>query len=125
MERWGTIQKYVVVSGDFFQNVPHFRCASLDQTRGILNVVHISLADQAGDNKRLEKFQSHHLGQTALGKLQRRTGDDNRTSGVVNALSQKILSETPLLTAEHVGERAQFPLGSGHLGPAPTSGVVD
>ena len=32
---------------------------------------------------------------------------DNRTTGVVDALSEKVLTETALLTLQHVGQRLQ------------------
>lgn len=40
-------------------------------------------------------------------QLQFRTGHDDRTTGIVDALAEKVLAETALLALEHVGERLQ------------------
>src|SRR5699024_4675548 len=48
--------------------------------------------------------QSHFLGQTALIHLQFGAYNDNGTARVVNTLAQQVLTETALLTLEHVGQ---------------------
>src|SRR5688572_29269950 len=40
-------------------------------------------------------------------QLQLRSGNDDRTAGVVDALTEQVLTETSLLTLEHVGQRLQ------------------
>ena len=49
-------------------------------------------------HERLEQLESHLLRETALIHLQLRTNDDNGTSGVVDALTEQVLTETSLLT---------------------------
>src|SRR3989338_7638846 len=59
------------------------------------------------DDERLEQLQGHVLRQTTLIKVELRANDDNRTAGVVHALTQQVLTETALLALEHVSERFQ------------------
>ena len=59
---------------------------------------------QALDHERLEELECHDLGQTTLVQSQLRTNHDNGTSGVVHTLAEQVLTETTLLTLEHVGE---------------------
>ena len=47
------------------------------------------------------------FGKTALVKLQFRTDDDDRTSGIVDALSEQVLTETALLSFQRIGQRFQ------------------
>src|SRR5690606_1806547 len=58
-------------------------------------------------NKGLEEFERHTFGQTALMEFQVGAGNDDGTSGVVNALSEQVLTETALLALDHVGERLE------------------
>ena len=77
------------------------------------------------DDKRLKQFQRHFFRQTAFAKLQIRTDNDNRTAGVINALAEQILAETPLLSLQHVGKRPQRPALAGHLLGAETDGIIN
>ena len=67
----------------------------------------IALFNQFFHDERLEQLQRHFLRQTALIEFQFRSDYDYRTSGVVNTLTQQVLSETSLLTLQHVGQRFQ------------------
>lgn len=64
--------------------------------------------NQFSHDERFEEFQSHFFRQTALIELQFRSDDDNRTTGEVDALTQKVLTETTLLTSEHAGQRFEI-----------------
>ena len=69
----------------------------------------------------LEQLQSHRLGQTALVQLQLRTNHDNGTTGIIHALAQQVLAETPLLALEHVGQGLQGTVArTRHRPAAPT-----
>ena len=59
------------------------------------------------EDERLEQFERHLLRQTALMQTQRRTDHDDRTTGVVDALAEQVLTETTLLALDHVGERLE------------------
>ena len=59
------------------------------------------------EDERLEQLERHLLRQTALVQLQRRADHDHRTTGVVDALAEQVLTEPALLALDHVGERLQ------------------
>ena len=48
------------------------------------------------------------LGKTTLIKLEIRTDDDDRAAGVIDALSEQVLTEEPLLTLQRISERFQL-----------------
>src|SRR5207244_6361127 len=54
-----------------------------------------------------EQLQWHLLRQTALLEPQLRPDDDHRTTGVVDALAEQVLTEPSLLALQHVRERLQ------------------
>ena len=56
-------------------------------------------------NEGLEELYCHLLGETALVYLKFGTYNDNRTSRVVDTLSEKVLTETSRFTLEHIGKR--------------------
>ena len=62
---------------------------------------------EAADDERFEQDQSHFLRQTALVQFQLRTDNDHGTTRVVDSFTQQVLTETTLLTAEHVTQRFQ------------------
>ena len=67
------------------------------------------------EDERLEQFQRHELGQTALVQLELRAHHDHGTTGVVHALAQQVLTEAAALTLDHVGQRLERTLvGAGH-----------
>ena len=66
-------------------------------------------------NERLEQLYRHLLRKSALVYLHFGTYDDNRTAGVVDSLSEKVLSETSLLSLQHIRKRLQRSVsGAGH-----------
>ena len=58
-------------------------------------------------NEGLEQFNRHFLRQSALVNLHFRAYDDNRTAGIIDTLTEQVLTETSLLTLEQVGERLE------------------
>ncbi len=87
--------------------------SSTSQTSGLarstvrladLDVVARAVFNEPLHDKRLEQFDRHLLGQTALIDLQFRADDDNRTAGVVDTLAEQVLTEAALLAVEHVGQ---------------------
>ena len=89
---------------DDLESVPDAVLGALDRLSGGLDVLRRLGLDKALHDEGLEELESHLLGQTALVHLQLRADDDNGTSRVVNALSEKVLAETSLLALEHIGE---------------------
>src|SRR5699024_9804685 len=64
------------------------------------------------------------LGQTALVQFQLRTDDDDRTTGIVDALTEQVLPEAALLALEHVGQRLERTV-AGPGDRATTAAVVE
>ena len=102
-----TVQHDRVLRDDVLEDIPYFALKALDHLLGALNIVRRSAAYEFLHNERLEELDRHLLGKTALIDLQLRTYDDNGTSRIVDALSEKILTETSGLAFQHVGERLQ------------------
>ena len=96
-----------MVFNDLFQDVPNDRLLLLDHLFRLLDGGAVSGLFQPVINERLEQFQSHLLGQTALVQLEFGTDHDDRTSRVVDALAQQVLTEASLLAFERVGQRLQ------------------
>ena len=109
---------------DVLQGVVDLGEHPLDLLLGFLDVGGLAHLHETLDHEGLEELQSHLLRQTALVDLQGRTDHDNRTAGVVHALTQKVLTETALLTAEHFGQRLEGTVGGAGDGLAATA-VVD
>src|SRR5690606_29326901 len=76
---------------------------------------------QLRKDERLEQFQRHFLRQTTLVQTQLRTHGNYGTTRVVHALTQQVLTETTLLTFDHVSQRFQRTLvGTGDRTTATT-----
>src|SRR2546421_2265470 len=89
---------------DVFQNVPNDGFLLLDHFLGLLDGRAMALGFELVIDERLEELKRHLLGQTALVELQLRADDDDGTAGVVHALAEKVLAETPLLALERIAE---------------------
>ena len=98
------VQQHRMLSNDLCKNIPDFRWLSLNHLLGRLDRAGQSAMLQLAKNERLEQFQRHFLGQTTLMQSQGRTGHNDRTSGVVDPLTQKVLTETALLALDHIGQ---------------------
>ena len=118
-----TVQQHRVLADDVLQDGPDLGLAPFDHALGRLDVLGEALVDQLLHDERLEQLQGHDLGQAALVELQRRTGHDDRTTRVVDALAEEVLAEPPLLALQHVGQRLQRAVaGPGH-GATPSTVV--
>ena len=62
-------------------------------------------------HERAEQLNGHFLRHAALIKLEFRADDDNRTAGIVNALTEQVLTEASLLAAQHLGQRLERTVG--------------
>src|SRR5713226_6816746 len=89
---------------DVFQDVPHDGFLLLDHFLGLLDGGAMALGFELVINEGLEELERHLLGQTALVELQLRADDDDGAAGVVHALAEEVLAETPLLALERVAE---------------------
>ena len=98
-------------------------CA-VDLLLSVLNVGCLAHFYKSLDNKRLEELDCHLLRQTALVDLKAGTYNDNGTAGVVNTLTQEVLTEATLLTAKHLGEGLERTVGGACYGLAALA-VID
>ncbi|CAB4800604.1 unannotated protein [freshwater metagenome] len=104
MQRWCTVQQHWVFLDDIFKHVPHLRATTLNHALGRLDVLCKFGIDKLLHDEGLEQFECHELRQTALMQLECRANHDDRTAGVVNALTKKVLTESALLALKHVGK---------------------
>ena len=117
------VQKNGVLADDLSEDIPHFWGLTLNHFLGGLDRARQTTELELAKDERLEELQCHLLGQTALVKFERRTGHDHRTTGVIHALAQQVLTEATLLTLDHVSQRLERTLiGAGNR-PA-TSAVI-
>src|SRR5579862_3388926 len=107
VESGSAVQQDRVILNDFFQDVPNDRLLLLHHFFRLLDGGDVARLLQPVINERLEQFERHLLGQTALMQLEFRTDHDHGTSRVVHALAEQVLAEASLLAFQRVGERLQ------------------
>jgi hypothetical protein len=117
-----------VVLDDFVEDFVGLFGLSIHHPTGGADVVGVFFGDELVDDKRFEEFEGHLLRQTTLVELELGTNDDNGTTGVVDTLSEEVLTEPSLLAFEGISKRAERPTltgrGSGRSLTA-TSRVVE
>ncbi|KAF1069318.1 MAG: hypothetical protein GAK45_01131 [Pseudomonas citronellolis] len=118
-----TVQQYGVFADDLGENVPHLRQLTLDHLLGGLDGGGHTTTFQLAEDERFEQLESHFLRQTALVQTQGWTYGDYRTARVVHALAEQVLTETTLLTLDHVGQGLQRALVRTGDGTATTTVV--
>ena len=111
VQRRGTVQQNRMSFHDIFQNIPNDRLLTIDNLFRRFDGLHNTTFDQFTNHKRLIEFGCHVLRQTAFVHLQFRTDHNDRTSGIVNTLTQQVLTETTLLTLQTVWQRLQRTIG--------------
>ena len=107
VQRRSTVQQNRMSLDDIFQCIPNFRRSPVYHLSGTLNICNDLGIYQPLQNERLEQFQCHFFRQTALIHPQFRTNDDNRTTGVVNTLTEQVLTESTLLALQHIRQGFQ------------------
>ena len=85
-----------------FEDVPNNRFATIHNFLRTLHGFNDAAFDEFADDERLIELGSHQFGDTTLAHLQLRTYNNNRTSRIVNTLTEKVLTETTLLTLQIV-----------------------
>ena len=115
------VQHHRVFANHFGEDIPHLGGFALDHLLGSFDRRGQATRFQLGEDKRLEQLQGHFLGQTGLVQLQRRTYHDHGTTGVVDPLTQQVLTETTLLTLDHVSQGLQRALVGASDGTATTT----
>ena len=121
MQRGGAVQQHWMVLNDLFQDVPDDGILLLNHLFCLLDGGAVSGLLQPVINKWLEKFERHFLGKTALVQLQLGSNHDYRAAGIINALSQQVLAESPLLAFQRVRERLEWTIVGPAQYPSPTT----
>src|SRR5215467_2765525 len=104
---WSSVQEHRVVFDDLFEDIPNNGLLLLHHFLGLLDGGAVAGLLETVIDERLEELERHLLGKSALVQLQLGTNHDDRTSGVVDALSEQVLAEAALLALERVGQRLQ------------------
>ncbi len=107
VQRRGAIEHHRMVLDHLFENVPNLLVLPFQHLLRRLDRVGVAELLQAADDERLVEFQGDFLGQAALVQPQRRADDDHAAGGIVHALAQQVLAESPLFPLDHVGQRFQ------------------
>ena len=120
----GTVQQYRMSFHYVFQYVPDNGFLAIYNLLGTLHRLYDTALDELADDKRLVEFGCHEFRNTALAHLQFRTYNDYGTCGIVDALTQQVLTETSLLTFQTVGKGLQRTVGIG-LHRTRLTGVIE
>ena len=107
VQRRCAVQQNRMLLNDLLEDVPHHRTLTLNHALSRLHILSVLKVSQTLHDERLEQLQRHRLRQTTLVHLELRTDDNDRTAGVVDALTKQILTETALLALKHVRQRFQ------------------
>ena len=107
VQGWCTVQQYRVFADNFVQDIPNDSFFTLNHFLSGFDGGGQATQFQLAVDERFEQLQCHFLRQTALMQTQVWTYGDNRTTGVVNTLTEQVLTETTLFTFDHVGQRFQ------------------
>ena len=107
VQRRCAVQHHGMLADHFVENVPNFRTLFFNELLGLLHRAGQALGVQALVDEGLEQFQSHLLRQTALMQLQFWTNGDHRAARIIDALAEQVLTETTLLTLQHVSQGLQ------------------
>ncbi len=107
VKRRGTVEQHRMSLHDMLKDIPYHSLLAVNNLLGALDGLHDTALNELTDDERLIELGCHELGDTALVHLQLRTYDDNRTRGIVHTLTEKVLTETTLLTLERVRQRLE------------------
>ena len=99
-----TVQEYRMFLDYISKDIPYFRSQLIYLLACHLEVGSHASGNQFMHDERFEEFDSHFLWQAALVHLQFWSDYNYGTAGVVHTLTKKVLTETALLTFQHVGE---------------------
>ena len=100
-----TIEHYRVLLDNIFKHIPDFCSYFFDHSLGALDIMRLTVFYESFHNKRLKQLKRHFFRKSALIESQLRSYYDYRTARIVNTLTQKVLSESSLLTLEHIRKR--------------------
>ena len=104
VQRRRPVEDHRMFSNNFLQNFPNFVGSLLGHFLGALNGGSVSLLLKPADDKGFEQLKGHLSWQTTLVHAQFRSYHYHRSTGVINSLAQKVLSESAGLTLQHIAE---------------------
>src|SRR5579883_373630 len=109
------VQQDRMFADDLLEDVPNLRTLflyhALRRLDGRRHAVELELVI----DERLEQLERHLLRQAALVQLELGTDDDHRTTRIVDALAEQVLTEPALFALQHVRQRLQRALvGAGY-----------
>ena len=107
VQRRGTVQQHRMTLHHILQDVPNHRFLTINDLLRRFHRLHDTALNELSDDERLIELSRHVLRQTALVHLQLRTHDDNGTCGIIDTLTQQVLTETSLLTLQAIREGLQ------------------
>src|SRR3989344_3441025 len=88
VQRWSTVQKYILVLDCFFENRPDLRRFVFNETSRTANVVGEFACEQALNDKGAEEFENHVLRKTALIEREIWPDDNDGAARIADALTQ-------------------------------------
>ncbi len=110
VKSWSTVEEHRMPVDDGIEDVPHFRCLLLYLLLGALHRLAMSALNELADHKWLKEFNGHVLWKSAFVELELRTHNDNRTTRVVDSLTEKVLTEATRFTLERICKRLESTL---------------
>ncbi|SRR6266403_174621 len=110
--------------GHLFQDIPDFRCLALNHLLGAPDRMNITQLFQPPNDERFKQNQRHLFRQAALMQFEFWADDDNRTPGVIDSLTEKVLPEPATLAFKHVAQRLERTVARTGYG-ATVSAVVE
>ena len=90
-----------------FKDVPDHGILAFHDFLGRFHGLHDTAFQHLANDERLEQFRRHILGKPHLVHLQIRAYHDDRTAGIVDTLTEQVLTETALLPFQAVGQGLQ------------------
>ena len=107
VQGWRPVQHHRMLANHFLKNIPDFRHFLFNKAFSRLDGGCQPQCFEFIEDIGLEKFQRHFLRQTTLVQLELRTNNDHRTARIVDAFTQKVLTETAAFALNHVCKRLQ------------------
>jgi hypothetical protein len=111
MQRRRAVEHYRVLAHHLVEHREDLGGLLLHEHLRLLDIVDDVLLYELLHDEGLEELEGHLGRQSALMDLEIGSDDDDGASRVVDALSEQVLAEAPLLALEHVRQRLERPVG--------------
>ena len=99
-----TVEEHGMTLHHILENIPDDGLATVDNLLCALDRFHDAALDELAYDERLVKLGCHEFRKTALAHFKLRTDNDDRTCGIVDTLTEKVLTETSLFSFERIGQ---------------------